>query len=69
MKTIVYQLGTRDKYIYTVPPEISVKNWDLMTHIKLMYMLQMKVLSMQFMKEGFIANCGRLIKSKRRYYK
>ena len=26
MKTIVYQLGTRDKYIYTVPPEQAVVN-------------------------------------------
>ena len=24
MKTIVYQLGTRNKYIYAVPPEIAV---------------------------------------------
>ena len=24
METIVYQLGTRDKYIYTVPPEQAV---------------------------------------------
>ena len=49
--------------------QVSVKNWDLMTHIKLMYMLQMKVLSMQFMKEGFIVNCGRLIKSKQHFNK
>lgn len=26
MKTIVYRLGTRDKYIYTLPPEIAVVN-------------------------------------------
>ena len=26
MKTIVYQLGTRNKYIYTLPPEIAVVN-------------------------------------------
>ena len=24
MKTIVYQLGTENKYIYTLPPEIAV---------------------------------------------
>lgn len=24
MKTIVYQLGTRKKYIYTLPPKIAV---------------------------------------------
>ena len=26
MKTVVYQLGTRNKYIYTVPPEQAVVN-------------------------------------------
>ena len=26
MKTIVYQLGTNNKYIYTVPPEQAVVN-------------------------------------------
>ncbi len=26
MKTIVYQLGTNNKYIYTLPPKISVVN-------------------------------------------
>lgn len=26
MKTVVYQLGTRNEYIYTVPPEQAVVN-------------------------------------------
>lgn len=26
MKTVVYQLGTRNEYIYTVPPEMGVVN-------------------------------------------
>ena len=26
MKTVVYQLGTENKYIYTLPPEIAVVN-------------------------------------------